>query len=352
MSRQGILAAAVAILACLPSLAQAQAESQKPAAPLARWIEVQNAQLSVRYRVADNSAGTVTTNQMQHREGLRARFKIDAPGRYAVNLGVSSGGRFTSGWNNTGVGIGDWQDPLAARLLFFAAQSIRGIEGQYGSMVIIKGESTELTTYDEDGYVIGERVSVRRPRELFFDELSATVGYLSSDADELGVTRRVKYLNDRPNYRHFLVDKKIGTRGGISTDFTSANGARTWRAAANINTSELRFADGVLVETYKRTNRGPDYGFAVSVNKALNRRVGLSWGYAKIDPLYGGLNSDRFNIGKRVFLNTAFSITPRFSATAFVTTAVGEHESLPQRNLGVFVFTYNVMPDIRRSGLF
>ena len=88
-------------------------------------------------------------------------------------------------------------------------------------MYIIKGESTEITTYDEDGYVIGERISVRRPRTLFFDEMSATVGYFTSDATEYAVGKRVKYLDERPNYGHFLVDKKVRTRAGISLDFTS-----------------------------------------------------------------------------------------------------------------------------------
>ncbi len=354
MSRQGIVAAALAILACLPSLAQGQTETlgKTPEAPLARWIDVQNATLNLRYRVADNSAGTLTTNQMQHRESLRARFKIDGPGRFALNFGAFSGSRFTSGWNNSGAGIGDWQDTLAIRTLYFTAQPVSGVEGQYGSMLIVKGESSEITTYDEDGYVIGERVSVRRPREMFFDEMSATVGYLTANTAALGVTRRVKYLNDRPNYGHFLVDKKIGTRAGVSTDFTSADGARTWRAAANVNTREIHVADGILIETYKRTNRNPDYGFAVSASKALNRRLGLNGGYAKIDPFFGGLNSDRFNIGNRVFFTTTINISPRFSATAFVTTAVGDNVALPQRTLSILAFSYNVLPDIRRSGLF
>jgi hypothetical protein len=110
-------------------------------------------------------------------------------------------------------------------------------------MSILKGESTEITTYDEDGYVIGERVSVRRPRELFFDEMSATVGYLSSVPAEIGFSRRLKYLNDRPNYGHYLVGKKFGTRGGVSADFTSVDGARTWRATASPTRSSA-FAPG------------------------------------------------------------------------------------------------------------
>ena len=103
------------------------------------WIDLQNATLSTRYRFADTSAGTITTNQLQHRESLRARFKFDAPGRYALNVGVFSGSRFTSSWNNTGIGLGEWQAPLAVRALYFTAQPIAGIEAQYGSMYILKG---------------------------------------------------------------------------------------------------------------------------------------------------------------------------------------------------------------------
>ena len=353
MSIRTIVAFALGIAVCgsvTPAVAQ---PSAKPAAPLARWVEVQNASLNVRYRVADNSAGTLITNQLQHRESLRARVKFDAPGRYALNVGTFSGSRFTSGWNNTGVGMGDWQNPLSVRTLYFAAQPLGGIEAQYGSLYIVKGESSEITTYDEDGYVIGERVSVRRPDNLFFDEIAATVGYLSSDPAEIGVSKRAKYLDERPNYRHYLVDKKIGTHAGVSADFTSDHGARTWRAAASVDTEELPVvADGILVETYKRTNRNPDYGFAVSINKSLNRVVALNGGYARIDPFYGGLNADRFNIGKRVFITTSFAISPRFAASAFVTTAVGDNVNLPQRTLMNLIFTYNALPDIRRSGLF
>ena len=95
--------------------------------------------------------------------------------------------------------------------LYFAAIPVQGVEGQYGGLYIVKGESTELTTYDEDGYIIGERVSVRRPKELFFDEISATVGISPSDPREIPISKRTKYLNDAPNYRHFLVDKKFGS---------------------------------------------------------------------------------------------------------------------------------------------
>ena len=354
MPRQLTLVVTLLALVCVaaPARAQTTPPQQKPVPQLGRWIDVQNATLNVRYRFVDNSAGAITTNQVQHRESLRARFKMDAPGRYALNVGVFSGSRFTSSWNNTGIGRGDWQAPLALRALYFAAQPMAGVEAQYGSMYILKGESTEITTYDDDGYVIGQRGSVRRPRNLFFDEMSATVGYFTSDAAEYGVSKRVKYLDERPNYGHYLVDKKVGTRAGFSLDFTSVDGARTWRAATNLNTRELRAVDSILFENYKRTNKNPEYGFAVTANKAVTRALSFNGGYASIDPLYGGLNSDRFHVGNRVFLTAAYALSPRFTASAFITRAVGNDVAIPQRTLSNLIVAYNALPDLRRTGLF
>jgi len=347
---------AVSLLAltgtALPAHGQAVSPQPAPAAPLARWIDVQNATVNTRYRFVDTSAGTITTNQLQHRESLRTRFKFDAPGKYALNVGAISGSRFTSSWNNTGVGLGDWQKTLAVRALYFAAQPAAGVEAQYGSLFILKGESTEITTYDDDGYVIGQRISVRRPRTLFFDEMSVTVGYFSGDPAEFGVSKRVKYLDERPNYGHFLIDKKLGTRAGISVDLTSVAGARTWRAAANVNTRELRAVDSILFENYRRTNRNAAYGFSLSANKALTRKLGVTWGYARIDPFFGGLNSDRFHIGKRAFAGATYALSSRFSASAFVTRAVGNDVALTQRTLSNLIFSFNALPDLRRTGLF
>ena len=354
MLRRVSLVVCLLVVPCARASAQTQTAKpqQKPAAPLARWVDLQNATLNLRYRFIDNSAGTVTTNQLQHRESLRARLKFDSPGRYAINLGLFTGSRFTSGWNNTGIGMGDWQDPLTFRSVFVAAQPINGVEGQYGSMYIVKGESTEITTYDEDGYIIGERVSLRRPRELFFDELSGTVGYFSSDPAEIGVSKRVKYLDDRPNYGHFLVDKKVGSRGAVSVDFTSVDGAKTWRAAANVNTKELHAVDSILFENYKRVNHTPAYGFAVTATKAATRKLSLNGGYASIDEFYGGLNADRFHVGNRVFGMATYALSPRFTASAFLTRAVGNDFAVPQRTLSNLIFTYNALPDLRRTGMF
>jgi hypothetical protein len=331
-----------------PTLAASRAATK---AKIARWFDLQNATLNLRYRVIDNSAGVVTTNQLQHRESLRGRIKADRAGRYAVNFGLFTGARFTSGWDNTPIGISDTQKNLAFKQLFFAAQPVAGFEGQVGGLYIVRGESTELTTYDEDGYIMGERVSIRRPKDVFFDEISVTNAYIDPNPARIGVSHRFRYFDD-PNYRHFLVDKKFGKRGGASTDFTTDRGARTWRQAVNIKTPELHYVDTVIFENYERVRPDTNYGFALSLDKAVTRRLSFNGGYANIDPRAGVLNSDRFSFGSRVFLTTTYILSPQFTASYYITTAVGGNPPLTLRTMSNLVFGYNVLPDLRRTGLF
>lgn len=181
-----------------PVGADSPAPEQRPATPpipsapnpatararVGRWFELQNATLNLRYRYIDTSAGAITTNQLQHRESVRARVKLDTSAKYTLNFGLFTGVRFTGGWDNTGWGINDAQNTFAFKALHVAAIPIAGVEAQYGGLYIIKGESTEVTTYDEDGYVIGQRVSVKRPQQFYLNEIAATVGYLATDPRE------------------------------------------------------------------------------------------------------------------------------------------------------------------------
>ena len=343
-----------------PSPAQPAAKPLPPSSQpdagafVKRWFELQNATLNLRYRYVDTSTGRVTTNQVQHRETLRGRLKFDARGRYALNFGLFTGVRLTSGWDNTGWGMNDAQKNLAFKALYFAAQPIAGIEAQVGGLYIVKGESTEFTTYDDDGYVTGERVSLRRPKQLFFDEISVTNGYFigGTGPANVPVSKRFPHI-DEPNYQHYLLDKRIGKRATVSADYTSEVGRHTLRQAININTGELRIVDSIIFENYQRTNSKPANGFAISFAKALTKQLSLNqFGYARIDPNYGPLNADRLNVGNRAFAMVTYIFAPQFTASFFITTAVGANGVLPQRTLSNTVFTYNALPALKRTGLF
>jgi hypothetical protein len=320
---------------------------------VARWFDLQNATLNLRYRFVENSNGVFTTNQLQHRETLRGRIKFDAPARYSLNFGVATGVRFTSGWDNTGWGINPAQKNLAVKALYVSAQPWKGVEGQVGGLYIIKGESTEITTYDEDGFITGERLSIKRPDKAFFDEISVTSAYFvgGTGPNNIPVSTRLPHFNEQ-HYHHFLVDKKFGRRVGLSTDYTRENGRFTWREAANVKIPESRLFDSVIVELYQRTNTDADHGFAVTLDKAVTRTLSMNGGYASIDPKYGPLNADRFNIGNRIFIMATYTFSPELLASFFITTAVGHNGVLPQQTMSNTVLTYNVVPLIKRSGLF
>jgi hypothetical protein len=340
----------------VPLFCQSTSSEVKPSSGtfIKRWLDLQNASLNLRYRFVDNSAGVTTTNQVQHRETLRGRVKFDKPGRYALNFGLFTGVRFSSGWDNTPWGIGDGQRNLAFKALYLSAQPVTGIEAQVGGLYIVKGESTEFTTYDDDGYIMGERISIRRPEQLFFDEISVTSAYFvgGTGPANIPVSKRFGHI-DEPNYRHFLLDKKIGKRAAVSADFTLEGGHRTWRQAVNLKTRELRVVDSIIFEQYQRTNINPAQGLALTFEKALTKHLSLNqFGYARIDPKYGPLNADRFNIGNRAFVMATYVFSPEFTASFFITTAVGGNAVLPQRTLTNTVFTYNLLPALKRTGLF
>src|SRR5450759_1791837 len=167
------------VLAAWPLPARAQ--SPPPAAasdapPLRRWLDIQNFTVFSRYRFAANSKDVTTSDQLQYKDTFRARFNIDPRKRYTITVGYFSGSSFTSTWDNWGIGNNttlDGKDHYMKQL-YASAAPVRGLELQYGGIYITRGETDEFISYDDDGYLVGERVTARRPKELYLDEISVT----------------------------------------------------------------------------------------------------------------------------------------------------------------------------------
>ena len=317
---------------------------------LDRWFELQMATIYARYRYVEASSSTVTANQAQHKESFKGRFNFDSEGRYSLNAGLFSGRNFISTWNNTGLGTGDAQSNLALKQLFFSAMPWRGLEFQYGGLYIRRGKSTEITSYDDDGYFMGERVSVKKPDKLFFEEITFTYGYLG-DITTPNILKRFHRLKES-NYGQFLVTNKIGHRASISADYTSEAGRKTLRQAVNIRVKETRIFDSLEFENYQRVKVNPDYGFALYSEKGVTRRLKLKGGYAQIDPQYGGFNADRFGSGKRVFMMVSYELPADFTFSPYLTQAVGNHVPVNQSTRLDLVFNYNLLKGLQRVGLF
>lgn len=314
-----------------------------------RWIDVQTFTISVRFRFVANSAGVTTASQVQHNFAFKSRFKFDTKGNYSINVGVFTGNNFTGGWSNTGPGNGDLVTNLYLKQMYFSAKPVKGLEFQVGSIYVNRGENTEITSYDNDAYLVGERVSIKRPKQLFFDEISVTNAYLG-DLKTPNLNKRWHRIKES-NYHQLLVSKKIGERATFSMDYTFQSGVDTLHEAIKISTKELRLVDSIRFENYQRVDGKRDAGFALSGEKTLFKKLTLSGGFARIDREGGTYNSDRFDRGKRLFLNASYNISPEFGVHVFATRAFDNPYPISNRTRLEFIFSYNVLKSLHRIGL-
>jgi hypothetical protein len=318
--------------------------------PLSRWIDLQTGILRARFKYLETSTGAVTNDQVQHSEQLKGRVKLDAPGAYAVNFALSTGDTFVRSWNNTAIGIPNgYTSNLFLKQLFGSATPVKGLEIQAGGLGIVRGESSEITSYDYDGYIEGERVTLSRPGAFHVDELSVTIGYLG-DAKTVSLWPRMYRLGEL-NYYQVLAAKRFGSRLASSADVTTVAGATTVRNAFSVNTPELLKLHGpssVRFEQYARFN-DPAYGFLMSAERTVAGRFALSGGLADVDKNYGGLNSDRFDVGRRWFTTDTISVGHELAVQFFYQHSVNNAYALRNSQTFETVLIYNLLNDLRRS---
>ena len=328
----------------------AQSPSPTPVihSEIKRWLDIETLAVSTRYRYIETNGGTSTSAQ-QYALTARARFKFDSKGKYSVVGHVSTGNNITSGWNNTGLGTGDFQGEFYVKQLFFEAKPIKPLVIQFGGIAPYNGESTEITGYDNDSYLMGERVRLQDPKRFYFDEITATNGFIG-DPTRPNVFRRFKRLA-KSNYHQFLVRKTINKRVGFSADYTFDSGTDTLRQAVKVNLPETKVVDSLRFENYERLDPQPGYGFGLTGEKRATSKLVLLGGVTKIS--HAMLNGDRYPRGTRLFLGGTYRITPEFSVTPVIIQGLGPlaAPSIPRTRFEI-IASYNVLEGLHRHGIF
>jgi hypothetical protein len=314
---------------------------------LSRWLDLEVASVSTRYRHVESLLSTTTASNVQHQIALKGSVRLDSMGKFTLHAGLFSGDTFSGGWNNSGPGTGVAQSRVFLKKLYLDAQLARGIELQSGSLEFSRGESTEITSYDYDGYLAGERISIRRANQLFFDEITVTYGYVG-DLNQPNIFRRLPRLG-RSNYHQFEFAKQAGKRFRVSTDYTSDSGIGTLRQAITLHAPEARIVSLLHLEQYERLGADPGYGFSAYGEKKLGRRISVGPGYAQLDRR--GLYSDRFNIGKRLFWNSHIVLGPEWSIMALATYAVSAPLSSATRTRFDLILSYDILHRLRAARL-
>jgi hypothetical protein len=309
------------------------------------WFEPQAINLSTRYRFTETSSDQVTANQLQFKEAFRLRFHLDRHQRFTIDLGAFSGASFTSSWDATGIGTGEPAADLYIKQLYFSAVPVRGVEVQAGGLYLARGVSSEITSYDDDGYVTGERMTVRKPARLYFDEVSVTSAALDP-ALSPGALRRMAMLA-HPNYRQVQAVKRAGSRLSVSADITDVEGTRTARGAVSVHFDAGAPISMVRYEQYRRVNHQPAWGWALSAERRLTGGLQLQGGYADVDAAYGGLNGDRFQQGRRVFAIVTVPIAGPLNAQMFATRALPGSFPVANRTRFDVLVSYDVLAAVR-----
>jgi hypothetical protein len=315
---------------------------------LARWIDVPAATLSTRYRFIGPTTGP-NTNQVQAQEVLRVRLKVDPRARLSLTTGWQTGGVFTSGWDSTGIGTGSRDWDFQMRQLFLSVAPAAGVQISYGGLGIERGQATEITSYDNDGYCVGARAIVTRRGWPGPDEVVVTVGYLG-DVQRPNVFERLRRL-DETNYQQVLVGRQVGEAATVSLELTRHEGVETVRSAARISTRPLRVADAVRLEGYVRMAGAVRSGFALTAERRLASRLEARLGFASIDRAHDRLNADRFGRGRRVFGTLDAALTPVLRVQVFAQHSAGTPYPIPNRRRLDVILTYNAAPHLRRLGL-
>jgi len=294
-------------------------------------LTVEVATLAVRYHFTATGEDAVHTENAQHLQALKARLRLSETGRLNVHAGIFPGARFLSGWNNTGWGTGETGLGVYLKQLYLSAEPAHGVEVQWGGLAVDYGESTEVTSYDYDGYITGERATFRHSERLFFDEISLSLGYLSG-SEPPGFFDRLERLND-VNYGHLLVLKSVGRRARVSADYTRHSGTNAFRQAAHAETPGFLLVDALRFESYERVGGDGGYGYNIYGQKRLHSRLSVGAGYARIGRNL--LNSDRFPAGTSLYQNALFIINSELSVMAAFTRTRGTLEATSRTRLDV-----------------
>ena len=346
-----------------------------------RWLDLQAFSHSERFRSEFNFGGAHLFDGGQERSFIQGRIKLDAGDRYSVGFRGSTGHYFNWAYsdfagkseaqrvNEGDLGKSFVGSPYAAeralavavdpagkallanpstgwglyvRELYFSASPAKALTVEFGSFGIERGVATEATTFDDDGYLDGERIIVRNPKHLFFDQVGFTTAFFGN-VDTPSMFDRGAAFN-QSNYRQVFVKKQFTERIAFSGEYNWLNNTDTLRQAVTVQVPETKVVDNLRFESYERLNtvnlQGLNVkggaGYAVALQKTVFKRLSGDIGYADIDKDYSvyfgdrffhavgfALNGDQYGLGRHPFIHASYKVNPVITAFGFYTHAVG-----------------------------
>jgi hypothetical protein len=345
----------VFLFLCGAAPAAAQPASADAGPAIRRWIDLQHVHLSSRFRWVESNDGRITSSTHQWQPQVRARFLFDREARYSVHVGAFSGSQLVSGWNNSGGGVGQFAGDFNVKQLFFAAKPIGQLELQAGGLYMARGDNTEVTSYDNDAYIVGER-AIWAPDAGPIAQVAATVGHIG-DYRTPNVFERLDELADL-NYAQLLVGFRLGQQVTASGDYTYEDGRDILRQGVTLRTAKgTPVLSAVRFEAYERVAPDTGQGFNLSADLRLMSRFTVTPGVTHIDrnyliPGYMPPNGDRYERGTRVYHVATYAVSREFSVGWFHGEAFATDYPIPNEHRFEIFATYNPTALLKARGVF
>jgi hypothetical protein len=336
----------LAIVSGAPLLAAPAAETSKSSS-WQRWVELDALTLYSRYHFVENSANRTTSNLSQYKTVLRAHVNVDAKKRVTLNAGTATGATFISTWNSLGVGPGEF-DPHHQYLkqMYIAVKPDKYWEAQYGSLYVRRGEEDEITSYDEDGYLIGERLTVKPSATFYLDEVVLTFG-------EIGPFNQPNALSrwqdpSHVNYSQVLVTKRVSPSLVGSLEYTTRSGGDALHVGVTVRLPKRAPIGTVRYEQYRRMTLHPASGFALWGERMFAGKLRVQGGYDTVDQFFGGWNADRIQNGRHLFAVMQLPLGAGFGVQVFGTRALSSSYSISIKSRVDVTINYDVLSAFRR----
>ncbi|MGE0039712.1 MAG: hypothetical protein AB7H88_16395 [Vicinamibacterales bacterium] len=339
-------------LAAWPTHAQERPAPAAQAAPaptpaIRRWLDVQQLQISSRFRWFRGTDGRINSSSLQWSPQVRARLLFDADGRYSVNVGTYGGSSIQSGWNNTGAGLGNFAGTVNVEQLFLQARPIDQVEIQVGGIGMYRGLSTEITTWDSDTYMAGERLIVRPGGPV--TAVALTTGYLG-DRREPNFFKRADRLGEF-NFAQLAAVARLHPRVEISGDYTYEDGRDTLRQAVSLSLPTPGRLE-LQLEAYERVDPDTAQGFNVEAEVRPQGRLRVGVGVTSIDRHYGGLNGDKYDDGTRAYGEVSVTLTQDLSLSFFGTQAFATDYAIENQRRWDIQLNFNPTARLKKLGVF
>lgn len=323
MVRRAFVTGVLSIVGTIGVGAQAAPPTEATAPGIRRWLDVEQVQMSARFRWIESTLGAIGSSSLQWQPQVRARVLLDREAKYSLHVGAFSGSSFISGWNNTGVGLGDFSGSFNVKQLFVSARPGRRLDIQAGSLYLLRGENTEITSYDNDAFIEGERVSWQ-PRTGAVTRVAFTTGYIG-DMAEPSAFDRLHRMDDW-NYGQALVAWRMGERLSASADYTYEDGRDILREGITVRLPDsMKLLTSIKLDAYERVAPDHHVGFDAAVEMRPASPLAVTVGVESVDHAYGPLNADRYLVGTHVYSLATYAISSELSAGWFLEEAIGRH---------------------------